>query len=122
MKDLGIAEKFLGMEIEYGEDGSVKLCQEQYLCNLLKQHGMQDCNPISTSLDTSVKLTKAIDSDPLANSKEYTSIVGGFMFVVYITQPDIMCAVGQLLQFLNKPISQHLLAAKCVLCYLKSTL
>ena len=40
MKDLGIVEKFLGMEIEYGEDGSVKLYQEQYLRNLLKRHGM----------------------------------------------------------------------------------
>ena len=54
MKDLGIAERFLGMEIEYGEDGSVKLYQEGYLWNLLKRHGMQNCNPLSTPLDTSV--------------------------------------------------------------------
>jgi len=33
-----------------------------------------------------------------------------------------MCAVGQLSQFLNKPTSQHMLAAKCVLRYLKGTL
>ena len=122
MKDLGIAEKFLGMEIEYGEDGSVKLHQEQYLCDLLKRHGMQDCNPTSTPLDTSVKLTKAIDSDPLADSKEYASMVGGLMFAACVTRPDIMCAVGQLSQFLNKPTSQHLLTAKRVLRYLKGTL
>jgi len=85
MKDLGIAEKFLGMEIEYGEDGSVKLHQEQYLHNLLQRHGMQDCNSISTPLDTSVKLTKALDSDSLANSKEYASIVGGLMFAACVT-------------------------------------
>ena len=95
MKDLGIAEKFLGMKIEY-EDGSVKLHQEQYLCDLLKRHGMQDCNPISTPLDTSVKLTKAVDSDTLADSKEYASIVGELMFAACVTRPDIMCAVGQL--------------------------
>ena len=65
IKDLGIAEKFLGMEIEYGEDGSVKLHQEGYLYNLLKRHGMQDCNPISTPLDTSIKLTKATDTELL---------------------------------------------------------
>ena len=105
MKDLGIAERFLGMEIEYGGDGSVKLHQEGYLWNLLKRHGMQDCNPISTPLDTSVKLTKATDAEPLANSKEYASIVGGLMFAACVTRPDIMCAVGQLSQFLNNPTS-----------------
>src|SRR5437868_15070259 len=83
---------------------------------------MQDCNSISTPLDTSVKLTKAVDSDSLANSKEYASIVGGLMFAACVTWPDIMCAVGQLSQFLNKPTSQHLLAAKRVLRYLKGTL
>ena len=121
MKDLRIAEKFLGMEIEYGEDGSVKLHQKQYLHNLLQRHGMQDCNSISTPLDTSVKLTKALNSDSLANSKEYASIVGGLMFAACVTRPDIICAVGQLSQVLNKPTSQHMLAAKCVLHYLKRT-
>src|SRR3989440_5576443 len=122
MKDLGIAEKFLGMEIEYSEDGSVKLHQEQYLCNLLKRHGMQDCNPISMPLDTSIKLTKAIDTEPLVDSKEYASIVRGLMFAACVTRPDIMCAVGQLSQFLNKPTSRYLLAAKRILRYLKGTL
>lgn len=31
MKDLGISKKFLGMEIEYGNDGSIKIHQEQYI-------------------------------------------------------------------------------------------
>jgi hypothetical protein len=30
-KDLGIAKKFLGMEIEYGSDGSIKIHQNQYI-------------------------------------------------------------------------------------------
>ena len=83
---------------------------------------MQDCNPLSIPLDTSVKLIKAIDSDPLANSKEYASIVGGLMFTACVTRPNIMCTVGQLSQFLNKPTSKHLLAAKRILHYLKGTL
>jgi hypothetical protein len=122
MKDLGIAEKFLGMKIEYREDGSVKLHQEGYLRNLMKRYGMQDCNPISTPLDTFVKLTKATDMEPLADSKEYASIVRGLMFAACVTRPDIMCAVGQLSQFLNKPTSKHLQAAKRILRYLKGTL
>ena len=36
MKDLGIARKFLGMEIEYGKDGSIKLHQNRYIQQLLE--------------------------------------------------------------------------------------
>jgi len=43
------------------------------------------------------------------------------MFAACVTRPDIICAVGQLSQFLNKPSSKHLLAAKRVLRYLKGT-
>jgi len=40
MKDLGIARKFLGMEIEYENDGSIKIHQNQYIQQLLEHHGM----------------------------------------------------------------------------------
>ena len=122
MKDLGIAKKFLGMQIEYGVDGSIKIHQEQYIRELLKRHGMEDCNPVDTPLDTSIKLMATTDADALADPTEYASIVGGLMFAACVTRPDIMCAVGQLSQFLNKPSSKHLLAAKRVLRYLKGTL
>src|SRR5205814_747865 len=76
MKDLGIARKFLGMEIEYGSNGSIKIHQNQYIQQLLTRHGMQDCSP--TPMDTSVKLTATKDDEALADPKEYASIVGGF--------------------------------------------
>ena len=121
MKDLGVARKFLGMEIEYGDDGSIKLHQDQYIQGLLKRHGMQDCNPVITPLDTSIKLVKTTDAEATADPKEYQSIVGGLMFAAIVTRPDIMCAVGQLSQFNSDPSSKHLLAAKRVLRYLKGT-
>src|SRR5437667_1937122 len=77
MKDLGIAKKFLGMEIEYGDDESIKIHQEQYIQQLLLRHGMQDCSPVLTPLDTSVKLCKTTDDDALADQKEYASIYNG---------------------------------------------
>ena len=115
MKDLGIVRKFLGMEIEYGNDGSIKIHQNQYIQHLLSRHGMQDCSPVTTPLDTSVKLTAIKDDEAPADPKDYASIVGGLMFAACVTRPDIMCAVGQLSQFLNTPSSKHLLAAKRVL-------
>src|SRR5438046_3854045 len=62
MKDLGVARKFLGMEIEYSDDGSIKLHQDQYIQSLLEHHGMENCNPVSTPLDMSVKLIKTTDA------------------------------------------------------------
>jgi hypothetical protein len=122
MKDLGIARKFLGMEIEYGGDGSIKIHQNQYIQQLLDRHGMGECNPVTTPLDTSVKLTSInAESEAAADPQEYASIVGGLTFAAYVTRPDIACAVGQLSQFLNKPSSTHMHAAKRVLRYLQGT-
>ena len=121
MKDLGVARKFLGIEIEYDDDGSIKLHQDQYIQDLLKRHDMQDCNPVSTLIDTSIKLVKMTDAEATADPKEYQSIMGGLMFAAIVTRPDIMCAVGQLSQFNSNPSSKHLLAANRVLRYLKGT-
>src|SRR5436189_4769399 len=63
MKDLGVAKKFLGMEIEYGDDGSIKIHQDRYIQSLLRCHGMEDCNPVTTPLDTSIKLVKTTDAE-----------------------------------------------------------
>jgi hypothetical protein len=114
MKDLGVARKFLGMEIEYSDDGCIKFHQEQYIQSLLKRHGMLDCNPVTTPLDTSIKLMKATDDEAMADPKDYQSIIGGLMFAAIVTRPDIMCAVGQLSQFNSNPSSRHLAAGKRV--------
>src|SRR5271170_8359322 len=119
MKDLGIASKFRGMEIEYGKDGSIKIHQNQYIRQLLERHGMQECTPVATPLDTSIKLAAInVSNEAAADPTEYASIVGGLMFAACVTRPDIMCAVSRLSQFLNNPSSKHLLTAKRILRYL----
>src|SRR5208282_474578 len=49
MKDLGEAQRFLGMEIEHGFDGArtptIKIHQADYIRTLLQRHGMEDRNP-----------------------------------------------------------------------------
>src|SRR5437868_2782617 len=121
MKDLGIAKKFLGIEIEYGNDGSVKLHQNQYIQRLIDRHGMGESNPVATPLDTSVKLTSITAEEAPADPQEYARIVGGLTFAACVTRPDIACTVGQLSQFLNNPSSTHMQAAKRVLRYLQGT-
>jgi hypothetical protein len=107
MEDLGIARKFLDMEIEYGNKGSIKIHQDQYVQQLLNRHGMGECNTVATPLDTTVKLSIK-DNEVPADPQEYARIVGGLMFTACIARPDITCAVGQLSQFLNNPSSTHM--------------
>jgi hypothetical protein len=80
---------------------------------------MGECNPVATSLDTSVKLTSIMAKQAPADPQEYVQIVGGLTFAACVTRPDMACAVGQLSQFLNKPSSMHMHTAKQVLCYLQ---
>ena len=122
MKDLGIARRFLGLDIEYGTDGSIKLHLKQYLQGILDRHEMHDCNSVSTPMDTSVKLVATTDSDVIADPKEYQQIVGELQFAAIVARPDISCIVSILTQFNNKLSSQHLAAAKRVLRYLKGTI
>ena len=42
MKDMGVARKFLVIEIEYGEDGSIKIHQEQYIRDIHARHACQN--------------------------------------------------------------------------------
>ena len=57
---------------------------------------MQGCSPVTTPMDTYVKLISAKDEEALADPKEYNSIVRGLIFAACITRLDITYAVGQL--------------------------
>jgi hypothetical protein len=121
MVDMGVAKRYTGIEIEYNDDGSIKIHQESYIRELLKRHGMEDCNPVSTPSDPSIKLTKTTDVDNPVNSTEYASITGGLMFGACVTRPDIMHATTQCSAYNANPCSRHLMAAKRILRYLAGT-
>jgi hypothetical protein len=124
MKDLGLAKRVLGMDIEYGGNGTIKLHLKQYLSGLLERHGMQFCNPASTPMDASMKLVAVTDGDGdgLADPKEYQQIIGEIQFASLVARPGISCAVSTLSQFNIRPTSTQLAAAKWVSRYLKGTI
>ena len=68
----------LGMGISQNpEDHSIKLFQTTYVDSLLKKHGLEDANPVSTPLDPNVKLdidpNEPNDSEMQGESPECTS-------------------------------------------------
>jgi hypothetical protein len=40
MKDLGVAKRFLGMDIEYGSNSEIKIHQGKFIHGLLQEYGM----------------------------------------------------------------------------------
>jgi hypothetical protein len=49
--DLGAAKRFVGIEIEREEDGSISICQRTYIDTILKRLGQQDAKSAKMPLD-----------------------------------------------------------------------
>ena len=61
MKDLGPANKILGMQIHRDrKDRKIWLSQKNYLKKILRRFNMQDCKPISTPLPVNYKLSSVM--------------------------------------------------------------
>jgi len=121
MCDLGAAKRFLGIEIQRGEDGSISICQRAYIDTILKRFGQQDAKSAKTPLDHQVDLANTNCEDKTANSKEYLSIVGSLMYAALGSRPDIAFSVSALSRYNVQPLEMHLTAARRVLRYLKTT-
>jgi hypothetical protein len=74
MKDLGPLHHFLGMAVQRRGD-SLFLSQRQYALDILSRHGMTDCKPCSTPVDTCAKVS-ATDGPLVADPTDYRSLVG----------------------------------------------
>jgi len=61
MKDLGPLHHFLGVAVQHRSD-SLFLSQQQYTLDIIARHGMSDCKPCTTPVDTCAKV--AADAGP----------------------------------------------------------
>lgn len=127
MTDLGELKFFLGMEINQDSTkGQVTMRQTKFLKSILLKFGMQDCKPVKTPQDPGSKLTKNIcnggckHEDTMKNVP-YRNAVGGIMYLMVATRPDLAAAVGVLSQFAADPCPTHWQALKRVLRYLNAT-
>ena len=104
----------------------MKLTQTSYINELVLRFNMGNSKPISTPLPPGTVLTKdmspATQEEREENSKRpYKELIGGLLYLVSCTRPDIAHAVGMLARYMDNPGTQHWEAAKHVLRYLKGT-
>jgi len=122
MKNLGPVKQFLGLEINRLPDGSVTLGQQLYINSILHRYGMENANTVNTPMDHKTRLDNVSNNtDAEADQAQYQSIVGSLMYTAQATRPNIAFAVAAFSRYLLKPYKTHMMAAKRVLRYLKST-
>jgi transposase InsO family protein len=131
IKALGRPKMLLGMGISQNpEDHSIKLFQTAYVDSLLKKHGLEDANPVSTPMDPNTKLDHDPNNtnDPVTEgdlseraSASYATLIGSLMYLAIGTRPDIAYSVQRLAQFTQDPKPVHWTAVKRIFRYLKGT-
>jgi hypothetical protein len=106
LKDLGELHYFLRIEVAQNRDGIV-LTQEKYANDLLRKSGMIQCNPGTTPLSISEKLSAA-KGKPLGptDTTHYRSIVGALQYLT-LTRPDLSFTVNKVCQYLHALTEDH---------------
>lgn len=124
MRDLGEVRHFLGLEVERNRaERTITITQTAKIRELLEQYGMTECNPVSTPLSPGTVLLPATETDEVVRSPAYPyrELVGSLLYMAMWTRPDIASAVNMLSRHMARPTTQHWLAAKHVLRYLRAT-
>ncbi|XP_043717781.1 uncharacterized mitochondrial protein AtMg00810-like [Telopea speciosissima] len=118
MTDLGELHYFLGIEATQNSSG-ILLSQTKYTLDLLSGTGMKECKPATTPTTVGSKVS-TIQGQLLDDPHEYRQIIGALQYLT-MTRLDISYAVNQVCQYLQAPRTDHLVAVKHILCYLKHT-
>ncbi|KAJ4755031.1 hypothetical protein LUZ62_089436 [Rhynchospora pubera] len=119
IKDLGPLSFFLGIAVQQ-TPGGLHLSQQQYISDLLCRTHMAQAQPVSTPMAVNTSLSKFV-GDPFHDPKLYRAVVGALQYVT-ITRPEISFPVNKCSQFMHSPTTEHWIAVKRILRYLKGTI
>ena len=120
LKDMGRLTYFLGLHIQYKDNGDMFLSQTKYAQELIKRAGMENCRPAPTPSKPHTQLLLSA-GHPLSDPSLYRSIVGALQYLTF-TRPDIAHSVNVVCQYMTAPIDAHMFLVKRILRYLQGTL
>ena len=125
MKDLGPANRILGMDIVRDKQkGTLKLSQNRYLRQVLRNFNMDECKPVVSPVNTQLKL-RSLTHEELTkeelhmSSITYASAIGSIMYAMIGSRPDLAYAICLVSRFMAKPGREHWAAVKWILRYIK---
>nr|GEU99248.1 hypothetical protein [Tanacetum cinerariifolium] len=105
-----------GIEVSQGKD-CLEIKQERYAMKILKEAGMEDCNPSLCPMEPRLKLLKAED-EPKVEATQYRKMVSCLRYLLH-TRPDLTYSVGVVSRYMQSPRESHARAIKQILRYLK---
>ena len=122
MKNLGDAQRILGMEIRRDKKNmSRQLTQKSYLKTVLERFGMNDktklvCTPLTShfKLNSSSCPTSQEERNYMAHVS-YASAISSLMYVMVCTRLDTSQAVSMASRYMHNPGKNHWLAEKQIL-------
>ena len=104
MKDLGLLNYFLGLEVSSSFDGYY-LIQAKYTSDLISWAEITDSKIVDTPIEYNNRLNTH-DGEPLLDATLYRQLVGSLVYLT-VTRPDISYAVHIVSQFMAAPWSLH---------------
>ncbi|KAL9293819.1 putative RNA-directed DNA polymerase [Arabidopsis thaliana] len=119
MNDMGETDVILGIRIKR-ENKGLSLTQSHYIEKVIKRFNYENCSPVSTPMDASVKLMP--NTGQAVSQLEYSRVIGCLMYAMTSTRPDIAYAVGRLSRYTSNPSTHHWQAIRRVLKYFKGTI
>jgi hypothetical protein len=128
VKDIGEMKFCLGLEIVRDrERRTLSLSQRPYITSLAAKYHMENPNPLTIPLDPSLILRKSQSPQTEEERREmvgvpYAQLLGGLLWVMLLTRPDLSFSVVRLAQYAANPGRQHWSALKRVLAYTVSTM
>jgi len=116
MKDLGVSNYFLGVEVARGRDGFL-LYQHKYALNIIFDVVLLGARPANVPLEQNHQLALSTSKE-LGNLEPYRCLVGWLIYLCF-TRPKLSYSVHVLSQFMQHPQEDHWEATLRVVCYLK---
>ena len=122
MTDEGTLGDYLGVKIDYLDNGTIKLSQPHLIQQILDDLGFNErTGTKATPAAVAVKLNRDLHGTPIDEKWHYRSVIGKLNFLEKSTRLDIAYAVHQCARFSNDPKASHAAAIKRLGKYLLGT-
>ncbi|GJT51840.1 retrovirus-related pol polyprotein from transposon TNT 1-94 [Tanacetum coccineum] len=102
----------------YGLKQAPRACQSQYVIELLKKHGLDECVSMNTHMATEI-LDADLQGTP-TDQTTYRHMIGGLMYLI-ASHPDIAYATFVCARYQARPTIKHLKEVKRIFRYLRQS-
>jgi hypothetical protein len=112
---------FLGIKLNYLENGSIQLLQDGLIERIGLALGLDEMSKTCDTPTLSTPLGRDQDGEPMGESFSYRSVVGMMLYLSSNSRPEISFAVSQCARFVQNPTAKHGEALKRIGRYLLHT-